>query len=91
MAIVLISISANTAKAQGGFGWYGYPTVYPAVYPTIYPTTVGYGGIYHGDVWHDTSHVHYHAPKIILHGNHVHFVPGRRVVHRTGHWDHLHW
>ncbi|WP_442509007.1 hypothetical protein SH528x_000553 [Novipirellula sp. SH528] len=45
----------------------------------------------HGHGWgfptyHDTSHLHYHAPQLQRHGNHFHIQPGHFDVHRTGHW-----
>ncbi|MEJ7591324.1 MAG: hypothetical protein WKF77_07230 [Planctomycetaceae bacterium] len=50
----------------------------------------GYGG-HHGfgghSTWHDTSHLDYHSPSLVPHGNHLDYVPGHYDVHRTGHWD----
>lgn len=38
-------------------------------------------------VWHDTTHLDYHAPSVVRHGSHYHVVPGHYDVHRTGHYD----
>lgn len=52
----------------------------------------GYGGypVYGGHtprVWHDTSHLDYHAPSVVPHRGHLDYVPGHYDLHRTGHWD----
>lgn len=49
----------------------------------------GSGSLYRSGrnrVWHDTSHLHYHAPEIYRHRNHYHVTPGHYDVHRSGHW-----
>ncbi|MCA9128738.1 MAG: hypothetical protein KDB22_16750 [Planctomycetales bacterium] len=55
----------------------------------------GYGNVLpshrvHQPVYHDTTHLDYHAPSVIRHGSHYDFVPGHYDVHRTGHWDYYH-
>lgn len=48
-----------------------------------------YGGHNH-QVWHDTSHLDYHAPSLVPHRGHYDYVPGHYHLHRTGHWDVYH-
>jgi hypothetical protein len=42
----------------------------------------------HGRSYHDTTHLDYHPPQLIPHGNHYDVQPGHYDVHRTGHWHH---
>ena len=44
----------------------------------------GFGG---NRTWHDTSHLHYHAPSAVRHHGHIDYIPGHYDVHRTGHWN----
>ena len=37
--------------------------------------------------WHNTSHFHFQRPFLIRHWNHFHYVPGRVILHQTGHWN----
>ena len=46
----------------------------------------GYGYQVRRPVWHDTSHLDYHAPSIQRHGLHLHVTPGHYDVHRSGHY-----
>lgn len=46
----------------------------------------GYGHHVRRPVWHDTTHLDYHAPSIQRHGFHFHIVPGHYDVHRSGHY-----
>lgn len=39
-------------------------------------------------VWHDTTHLDYHRPSAVRHGNHYDIIPSHYDVHRSGHWDH---
>ena len=36
--------------------------------------------------FHDTTHLDYHPPQLVPHGNHFDVQPGHYDVHRTGHW-----
>ena len=38
-------------------------------------------------VFHDTTHLDYHGPSLVPHGNHYDVIPGHYDVHRTGHYD----
>lgn len=42
----------------------------------------------HRGSYHDTTHLDYHPPELIRHGNHYDIQPGHYDVHRTGHWHH---
>lgn len=37
--------------------------------------------------WHDTTHLDYHGPAVVRHGNHYDYQPGHYDVHRSGHYD----
>lgn len=41
----------------------------------------------HGRVWHDTTHIDRIPARIVPHGNHYDYIPGRNVIHHDGHWD----
>ncbi|MEO8271724.1 MAG: hypothetical protein ABI557_18520 [Aureliella sp.] len=59
-------------------------------YSSYYSGGLGYGGGYQvrRPVYHDTTHLDYHAPSLQRHGFHYHVVPEHYDVHHTGHIDH---
>ncbi len=75
-------ISVNVGRGYGGYGYggYGYGQGISVNYyrPSYYNP---------GPVWHDTSHLDYHPPVAVPHGNHYHVQPGHYHQHQTGHWD----
>lgn len=58
-------------------------------YQSYYSGGLGYGTGYQvrRPVYHDTTHLDYHAPSLQRHGFHYHVVPGHYDVHRSGHFD----
>ena len=70
------------------YGGHGYQSHYSGGHT---PYVSHYGGN-HGGHWggsyHDTTHLDYHAPSLVPHGNHYDYRPGHYDVHRTGHWHH---
>lgn len=94
-ALVFAGLACTTsdASAQSPFGLHiggraahidiGNPHGGYRSYNNFYRAPVSRG---HYD-WHDTSHLHYHRPQIVQHGNHYDRTPGHYDVHRTGHFD----
>lgn len=81
--------SSPRLSVSVGYGNYGgYPS--QSVRHSGYNGYSGYGGHHRVGghrTWHDTSHLDYHGPSLVPHGNHLDYVPGHYDVHRTGHWD----
>jgi len=73
-------VRISVGRGYGGYGGYGLG---------------GYGGLYgvarpayiRPPVWHDTTHLDYHPPRLVPHGNHLDRIPGHYHLHRSGHWD----
>ncbi len=65
---------------------YGYGGYNRGVNLSVYRSPYSGHSTYRRPVYHDTSHLDYHAPSINRHGNHYDYVPGHYDVHRTGHW-----
>jgi hypothetical protein len=73
-------ISVSVGRGYGGYGYGGYGHGISVNYyrPSYYSQR---------PVWHDTSHLDYHPPVAVPHGNHYDVYPGHYHLHRTGHWD----
>lgn len=65
------------------YGHYGHG--YHSYHPGYYGHRSHHG---HHGYYHDTTHLDYHPPQIVPHGNHYDYVPGHYDLHRSGHWHH---
>ena len=76
-----ISIGFHSGQRYGSH-YGGYST------PHVSHSSGHWGGHVGHGYYHNTSHLDYHAPSLVPHGNHYDYVPGHYDVHQTGHWHH---
>ncbi len=90
LAVALMAVAGASKAEAGGFGisigghgvhvGHHHPGFRPGFRPPYRP---GFG---YRPYFHDTSHLHYHGPRVVPHNGHFHVLPGHYDVHRTGHW-----
>lgn len=96
---VMGALSASDASAQcsrsgfsGGYG--GFSNSYSSYRPSYSNRgsyglgNYSYGRSVNRPYYHDTTHIHRTPSRLVPHRNHYDLIPGRNIVHRTGHWHH---